>query len=90
MGFFAVIVALLLTGKVLHAVWFDSQVLEVRGWVSLFISILFFGGVSTLMLGVILEYLTNVVLHTQGKPVFFQVDRRSDILLRTYFSKKKN
>lgn len=90
MGFFAVIVALLLTGKVLYGIWFDSQVFEVRGWASLFISILFFGGVSTLMLGVILEYLNNVVLHTQGKPVFFQVDRRSDALLRTYFSKKKN
>ena len=51
---------------------------SVPGWPSLFVSILFFGGLTAFLLVVVLEYLTNVVLHTQGKPTFFVVDRSGD------------
>ncbi len=85
LGFVAMIIAAWFTGRAFLSAWIDPHSLEVRGWTSLFVSILFFGGVSALLLGVVLEYLTNVVLHSQGKPVFFQVDRSSDALLRTYF-----
>lgn len=52
--------------------------ISVPGWPSLFVSILFFGGLTAFLLVVILEYLTNVTLHTQGKPTFFVVDRSGD------------
>lgn len=87
LGFFAMIVATLLAGKTVYQLWLDPNSVEVRGWSSLFVSILFFGGIAAMLLGIVLEYLTNVVLHTQGKPVFFQVDRRSDALLRDYFAR---
>lgn len=51
---------------------------SVPGWPSLFVSILFFGGLTAFLLVVILEYLINVALHTQGKPTFFVVDRSAD------------
>jgi hypothetical protein len=43
--------------------------------------VLFFGGVSTFMSGMLLEYIAVILLHTQGKPAFFIVDCRSDALL---------
>lgn len=48
------------------------------GWTSLFVGILFLGGTTVFMLVVLSEYLTNIVLHTQGKPTFFVVDRSGD------------
>jgi glycosyltransferase involved in cell wall biosynthesis len=85
-GFLAMLIAMLLTGRIFYNAWFGPHKIDVRGWSSLFVGIIFFGGVSALLLGIVLEYLTNIVLHTQGKPVFFQVDRSSDVLLREYFS----
>ena len=63
---------------------------DVRGWTSLFVSVLFFGGVACLLLGVVLEYLVNVVLHTQGKPPFFVVDRTSDELVSAWFRDRQS
>lgn len=60
-----------------------------RGWASLFLVSLFFGGLSISMLSVILEYLTGVVLHIQGKPTFFIVDRSLDAELNRFFSARK-
>jgi len=58
---------------------------QVEGWTSLFVAILFFGGITSLILAVILEYLTNVVLHLQGKPTFFTIDRSEDVILAEWF-----
>ena len=59
-----------------------------RGWASLFLASLFFGGLSISMLSVILEYLTGVVLHIQGKPTFFIIDRRSDAAVARFFTQR--
>lgn len=58
----------------------------VQGWSSLMVAFLFYGGIITLMIGIVIEFLTLLILHIQGKPVFFQVDRREDKLLLPYFS----
>lgn len=65
---------------------FQTQSTVPRGWASLFIVSLFFGGLSISMLSIILEYLTGVVLHIQGKPTFFVVDRSSDPGAAQFFS----
>jgi polyisoprenyl-phosphate glycosyltransferase len=56
-----------------------------RGWASLFLVSLFFGGLSISMLSIILEYLTGVVLHIQGKPTFFIIDRSTDARIAKFF-----
>lgn len=71
---FAVIVGL--TILVLKIMAPDSIV--VPGWTSTFLSVIFFGGLTSFLLSVILEYLTNILLHAHGKPSFFIVDRSSD------------
>ncbi len=58
------------------------------GWPSMFMTLLFFGGVLSTLLVVLLEYSVSVALHLKGKPAFFPVDRRRDALLRNYFSSR--
>lgn len=53
----------------------------VRGWLSLFLSVLFFGGMTALLAGIAVEYLTMLLRLAQGKPTFFVVDRSKDRLL---------
>jgi glycosyltransferase involved in cell wall biosynthesis len=60
----------------------------VKGWSSLFIVTVFFGGTIIFLIGIILEYLALLVMNAHGKPIFFTVDRRSDTLLFNYFDAK--
>jgi glycosyltransferase involved in cell wall biosynthesis len=64
---------------------FTPEKIPVQGWTSLVLILLFFGGLTSLLLGIILEYLSNVLLHTQGKPAFFSVDRSLDKIAKKYF-----
>ena len=70
--------------------YFLNAIVEVKGWASLMLAIMFIGGVSLLLLGIILEYVSVVLLHTQGKPVFFVVNRSMDELLLNYFKRQTN
>lgn len=60
----------------------------IPGWSSLMVATLFYGGIITLMIGILIEFLSIVILHTQGKPVFFAVDRSGDALLLPYFARR--
>lgn len=78
LGSFAIVVAAFFGFRALLGQATGAASASIRGWPSLFVSILFFGGLTAFLLVIILEYLTNVVLHTQGKPTFFVVDRSDD------------
>jgi len=60
--------------------------IAVRGWPSLMLVSLFFGGFITFMIAFILEYISILVLSAHGKPLFFVVDRSSDKTLIEYFT----
>lgn len=60
----------------------------VKGWPSLILVNLFFGGFITFMIAVILEYISILVLSAHGKPLFFVVDRSPDERLVEYFTKR--
>jgi len=66
----------------------DPVAVPVQGWTSLFLSQLLFGGLTLFMIGVMLEYVIGIHLHTQGKPVFFTIDRSSDASAKEYFTQK--
>lgn len=70
-------------------VYFGWQPINAHGWSSLIVSILFIGSISILLSSVLLEYLSIILLHTQGKPTFFVVDRSNDKLLTQYFQENK-
>ncbi len=63
----------------------SPELISIEGWASLFVSILFFGGTSILLLGIALEYISVILLHIQGKPTFFVIDRSGDSILKQYF-----
>lgn len=83
-GMLAILVAIVMTLKtLLNRYWGSAE--YVQGWASTFLAILFFGGVSCFLLGVLLEYVTSVLLHAQGKPTYFEVDRTHDQQLHDFF-----
>lgn len=50
----------------------------IRGWLSLSTMILFFGGVTSLIVSIILDAVFGLIENTTGKPTFFVVDRSGD------------
>ena len=67
--------------------WVDT---EIKGWASLVVITLFIGGMSLLLISFLIEYISIILLHTQGKPTFFVVDRSTDKLLLDYFTGRKD
>ncbi|HWN42146.1 MAG TPA: glycosyltransferase [Thermoanaerobaculia bacterium] len=55
--------------------------IEVRGWTSLMLVSAFFGGLISVLVVIILEYMSTLLTQAQGKPTFFVVDRSKDRLL---------
>lgn len=88
-GILALVGSMVYGGSVLYNKLVHPTSIEIRGWTSTILSILFLGGLCALLLGVVLEYITNMLLHSHGKPPFFVVDRSSDALIRDYFKSEK-
>ena len=64
---------------------FIPNLIAVKGWPSIVILILFFGGLGSIMLSIISEYLMKIMMHIHGKPAYFVVDRSRDRLLMPMF-----
>ncbi|HMD68447.1 MAG TPA: glycosyltransferase [Chitinivibrionales bacterium] len=88
-GILSTIVSIACGGAILIQKIVTPDSIQVKGWTSIFLSILFFGGISAFLLGVILEYVTNMLLHSQGKPPFFIIERSSDAIVSDYFTKEE-
>lgn len=79
------VMSLFFTAYLVINAMFPIHVIEVKGWASIMAAVMFIGGITLFLLGIVLEYVSIVLLHTQGKPVFFVVDRSSDAELLAYF-----
>ncbi len=84
-GFLAMLLVLMLGIRVFLMKIINPNSIQTEGWTSLFLTILFFGGLISVLLGIALEYISVVLMHIQGKPTFFVIDRRSDSTLVEYF-----
>lgn len=58
------------------------QLIAIQGWASQMLAITFFGGFCIFLLGILLEYMSIMVMRSNGRPLFFVVDRSSDEQLR--------
>lgn len=67
--------------------FFFSEAIAIKGWPSTIISIYFFGGLTCLFLGIIMELLSEMLLKSKGKPAFFVVDRSKDYLIKEELDK---
>jgi polyisoprenyl-phosphate glycosyltransferase len=55
--------------------------IEAVGWTSIMLSQAFFNGLTLFLLGIVLEFLSVLVLKAHGRPLFFVIDRSKDELL---------
>lgn len=85
-GFVAMLCSLLVGTQILISKLVDPTSIPVQGWTSLFLALLFFSGLLAILLGIVLEYISVILLHIQGKPTFFVVDRMSDQILVNYYN----
>jgi undecaprenyl-phosphate 4-deoxy-4-formamido-L-arabinose transferase len=68
---------------------FYPETIVVDGWTSLMLAVVFFGGAAAFLMGIVLEYLSMLVINAHGKPIFFTVDRSSDADLAKHFHVEK-
>lgn len=88
-GVLALLLSIVLAVATLILKVFYPEQIEVRGWASLFLALTFFGGLISLLVGIVLEYLTILLIHVEGKPAFFVVDRSKDLLLHFLVDREK-
>lgn len=65
----------------------SASAIPVAGWTSLFLLNCLVGGIVLMLLGIVMEYISSLVLRAHGIPRFFAVDRSSDAILRSHFEK---
>lgn len=85
-GFLALLGAFVLGVVVVFSKLFFPGSIPVRGWTSLCLMVLFFGGLSSFMLGIALEYILVILMKTQGQPTFLIIDRSQDQQLKQWFA----
>jgi len=64
--------------------------IAVVGWTSTMIAINLYGGISVMLIGLVLEYMSILIQRAHGRPLFFVIDRSSDNELKTYFSTRES
>ncbi len=69
LGFLSIIIGLVLTVYVFFAK-FSNLILTVPGWASTIISVVFFGGVQLLTIGVLGEYIGSIFDEVKGRPEY--------------------
>lgn len=77
-GLLAFITSIFITGYALYSQFYASDSVFIQGWASTIVTILFFGGLTSLLLGFNLESISDILLNSKGKPTFFIVDRSGD------------
>ncbi|AIK45131.1 glycosyltransferase family 2 protein [Brucella anthropi] len=87
-GGLAVCLAFMFSLIVTAAKLIDPLLIPVTGWSSLMITIMFFSGVSIFLTGLVIEYVSILIMDTHGKPLYNFVNRHSDKELKTYFIQK--
>ena len=90
LGIFTFIASLSFASYVFLNYFFGWTLMNIQGWPSIVIISSFLGGVSLLLISIVIEYMSIILLHTQGKPTFFVIDRSTDKLLLDYFTGRKN
>ncbi len=86
-GFGSLLISILLAIIIVIEKLFFGDKINIQGWASTMIAILFFGGLLSFLLGILIEHQTTLLLGSQGKPVFFVTNRTTDIIINDFFEK---
>ncbi len=68
---------------------FAPERITIQGWASQVLLTTFFGGLCVFMIGIVLEYISIMLVRSHGKPLFFAIDRSSDEELQSYFAEAR-
>ena len=75
---------MMLGGKLL----FPDRI-AIQGWTTLYFILMFFGGLSSVMLGVSLEYILIILMKIQGQPTYLVIDRSLDQPLQNWLASRR-
>lgn len=81
-GILAFIISIGLAGYAIYSTVFKIVPPFSQGWSSTILVILFFGGLLSLLVGFILESVSDILLNAKGKPPYFVIDRSTDETLK--------
>ncbi len=84
-GFATLSVSVLLSAAVLSQKLLFPETVDLPGWSSLMLAVLFLGGLVASLVGISLEYLSVLVLQALGKPTYYVVDRSLDDAVLEHF-----
>jgi len=83
-GFFAMAAAIVAILYTVALKLITPEAVDVAGWASVFVMVLFLGGLNAFLTGVVLEHLSLVLMQAHGKPTFFEIDRGKDEVARVW------
>ncbi len=86
-GGIAFLASILLSFYAIYARMNNAGAIENQGWASQILATVFFGGLTILLVGFVLESVSDILLTSKGKPNFFVVDRSSDTELKKILKK---
>lgn len=86
-GIFAFLFSLLFSAYTLLRKLMNFDDTLIQGWTSTILTMFFFGGLSVLLIGFILESISDLALSVNGKPTFFTIDRSNDKRLKEALNK---
>jgi glycosyltransferase involved in cell wall biosynthesis len=87
-GIAALVLSVVVAAVVVVLKWRSPEAIVAPGWASLVVAVMFFGGLSTFLAGMAVEYAGRVSNHILGRPTFFAVDRGKDRVLKKYLEGK--
>jgi glycosyltransferase involved in cell wall biosynthesis len=90
LGILAFLLSLIFGSYIFLNAIFEWSLITVKGWASIVVISSFLGGMSLLLISIVIEYISIILLHTHGKPTFFVVDRSADRLILEYFRDQKD
>ncbi len=68
---------------------FYPELITSDGWTSLIIVTFLLGGLSAFLNGLTLEKISTILMQTHGKPKYFVVDRKTDVIIRNWIENSK-
>lgn len=81
LGLFSFFISICLTLFALGSLIMNIDTVLSTGWTSTILTVLFFGGLTSLLSGFILETVSEILQSVNGKPTFFVIDRSKDSVI---------
>jgi polyisoprenyl-phosphate glycosyltransferase len=90
LGLLAVISSTLFAMYIVILKFVSPDYINVQGWSSVMVVVLFLGGLNAFLSGLLIEQQSLILMQSHGKPTFFEIDRTKDSILQKWFQQQKS